>query len=223
MNKKLNIAPEGYSIIMSIVLFVIVLNILDYLFNISFLNILNIILSLFLLISLYFFRDPNRIPKQNNATQFLSPADGQILSINKIKDQDVGDSFKIAIFLSFFNVHRQWIPSNAKVLDVFYNPGKFFGAFKDKASINNEQTSIVFENIDGHIYKVKQIAGFVARRIVNHMKPNSLVSQGDKLGFIRFGSRVEIIVPSNFILMVNKGEKVKGCRTVIGKFSDSDI
>ena len=88
--------------------------------------------------------------------------------------------------------------------------------------MNNEQTSIVFENKDGHIYKVKQIAGFVARRIVNHMRAGLLVSQGDILGFIRFGSRVEIIVPSNFILMVNKGEKVRGCQTVIGKFSDSD-
>ena len=221
MNKKFNIAPEGYSIIMSIILFVIILNVLDYLFNISFLNILNIILCLFLLISLYFFRDPTRILKQDNGVTFLSPADGKILSIKNVKDPEIGDSLKIAIFLSFFNVHRQWIPYNAKVLDVFYNTGKFFGAFKDKASMNNEQTSIVFENKDGHIYKIKQIAGFVARRIINHMKPDLLVNQGDKLGFIRFGSRVEIIVPSNFILMVNKGEKVRGCQTVIGKFSDS--
>jgi phosphatidylserine decarboxylase len=170
-----------------------------------------------LLIVCYFFRDPIRDIIYNNEN-FLSPADGKIVSIKPFEDEDLGKSIKIAIFLSFFNVHRQWIPLNAKVIDSNYNPGKFFGAFKDKSSEKNEQTSILFSDINKNKFKIKQIAGFVARRIVNHMNPNLDVSQGQKLGFIKFGSRVEIIVPENFEIRVKKGMKVKGCKTVIGKF-----
>ncbi|MAN35450.1 MAG: phosphatidylserine decarboxylase family protein, partial [Candidatus Marinimicrobia bacterium] len=101
-----------------------------------------------------------------------------------------------------------------------YNPGKFFGAFKNKASDKNEQTSIIFQDDKENIFKIKQIAGFVARRIVNHMDKNLDVNQGDKLGFIKFGSRVEIIVPANFKVKVRKGMKVRGCKTIIGNFSD---
>jgi phosphatidylserine decarboxylase len=84
--------------------------------------------------------------------------------------------------------------------------------------MNNEQTSIIFKDNNNNIFKIKQIAGFVARRIVNHMKPNEKVEQGEKLGFIKFGSRVEIIIPDNFNVKIKKGMKVKGCKTIIGNF-----
>ena len=90
----------------------------------------------------------------------------------------------------------------------------------DKSSDKNEQTSILLsDTASSNIFRVKQIAGVVARRIVNLMHPNSNVLKGQKLGFIKFGSRVEIIVPKNFELRVKKGSQVKGCRTVIGKFN----
>ena len=104
------------------------------------------------------------------------------------------------------------------MLRILYNPGKFFGAYKNKSSLKNEQNSILFSDTNKNFFKIKQIAGFVARRIVNHMKPNLGTYQGQKLGFIRFGSRVEIIIPNNFDIKVKKGMKVRGCKTVIGKF-----
>ena len=104
------------------------------------------------------------------------------------------------------------------MLHSIYNPGRFFGAFKNKASEKNEQTSILFCNNDENFFKIKQIAGFVARRIVNHMDPDLNVSQGEKLGFIKFGSRVEIIVPEKFEVNVKKGMKGRGCKTIIGNF-----
>jgi len=178
---------------------------------------LSIYLFSLLLITCYFFRDPIRKILYNEQN-FLSPADGRIVSIKNWDDPDIGKSTKIAIFLSVFNVHRQWIPLNATVLDSLYNPGRFFGAFKNKASEKNEQTAILFCNNNENLFKIKQIAGFVARRIVNHMNPDSDVSQGEKLGFIKFGSRVEIIVPEKFDVKVKKGMKVKGCKTIIGNF-----
>ena len=217
MKKIINIAPEGYKIIFSVLVAWIITYLLSIYFSYSWLGLLSVYLFYLLIITCYFFRDPIRKILYNEQN-FLSPADGRIVSIKDWEDPDIGEATKIAIFLSFFNVHRQWIPSNAKVLDTIYNPGRFFGAFKNKASEKNEQTSILFSDSNENIFKIKQIAGFVARRIVNHMNTDLNVSQGEKLGFIKFGSRVEIIVPRNFDIKVKKGMKVKGCKTIIGNF-----
>ena len=174
--------------------------------------------TFFFLVCCFFFRDPNRDIETSNLNKFLSPADGRVLSIKNIEDPDIGSAKKISIFLSFFNVHRQWVPSDSKVLNTHYNPGRYFIAFKDKASLDNEQTSILFKDTGNNPFRIKQIAGFVARRIVNHMTPDLLVKNGQKLGFIKFGSRVEIIVPEHFQVFVKKGDNVKGCKTVLGEF-----
>ena len=91
-------------------------------------------------------------------------------------------------------------------------------AFNHKASDKNERTSIVFKTNNNHKYKIKQIAGFIARRILNYMIPEDQVDKGERLGFIRFGSRVDIIVPQNFSINVSVGQKVRGCQTILGKF-----
>ena len=217
MNKIINIAPEGYKIIFSVLVVWIITYMFSTYLSYPWIGLLSIYLFSLLLITCYFFRDPIRKILYNEQN-FLSPADGRIVSIKNWDDPDIGKSTKIAIFLSVFNVHRQWTPLNATVLDSIYNPGRFFGAFKDKASEKNEQTSILFYDNNENLFKIKQIAGFVARRIVNHMNPDLNVSQGDKLGFIKFGSRVEIIVPEKFDVKVKKGMKVKGCKTIIGNF-----
>ena len=173
----------------------------------------------YFLVCCFFFRDPIREIKTPNQDKFLSPADGTILSVKDIEDPDIGPSKKISIFLSFFNVHRQWVPLNSKVLNMHYNPGKYFIAFKEKASLDNEHTSILFKDTHDNPFRIKQIAGFIARRIVNHMKPDLQVEIGQKLGFIKFGSRVEIVVPNNFEVFVQKGDKVKGCKTILGEFT----
>ncbi len=216
MKKNIKIAPEGFSIILITLIIWLITFIVSIYANYSILEVISVYLFYIFLIICYFFRDPIRksIPSDN----FLSPADGRILSVTEYIDPHIGKSKKIAIFLSFFNVHRQWVPLNATVLETFYNPGKFFGAYRNKASLKNEQTSILFKDSNNNIFKIKQIAGFVARRIINHMNPEDGVEQGEKLGFIKFGSRVEIIVPYNFKVNIKKGMKVKGCKTIIGNF-----
>ena len=219
MKKIINIAPEGYRIILYTLAIWFSTYIFSVLSNYSWLELLSIYMFYLLLMVCYFFRDPIRSISGGDSS-FLSPADGRIISIEDYNDIHIGKSTKIAIFLSVLNVHRQWTPLNAKVINTIYNPGKFFGAFKNKASDKNEQTSILFQDYKKNTFKIKQIAGFVARRIVNHMNVDLNVNQGDKLGFIKFGSRVEIIVPKNFDIKVKKGMKVKGCKTVIGNFNN---
>jgi phosphatidylserine decarboxylase len=216
MKKNIKIAPEGYKIISNTLVVWFITFVISVYSEYYWIEILSIYLFYILLIVCYFFRDPLRKNAPNR--NFLSPADGKIISVTNYIDPDIGKSIKIAIFLSFFNVHRQWVPLEAIVLKTFYNPGRFFGAYRNKASMNNEQTSIIFKDNNNNIFKIKQIAGFVARRIVNHMKPNEKVEQGEKLGFIKFGSRVEIIIPDNFNVKIKKGMKVKGCKTIIGNF-----
>lgn len=172
----------------------------------------------FLLFSLYFFREPNReIIDVSN--QMLSPADGKVVQIIDIEDSEVGSAEQISIFLSVFNIHSQYVPIDSKVISSEYFPGKYLMAFNHKASDKNERTNIAFEFKSGEKYRVKQIAGFIARRILNYMKPNQKVVKGERLGFIRFGSRVDIVVPKGkFKINVKVGQKVKANLTSIGEF-----
>jgi len=213
-----NFAQEGKKLILVTMSFSILSLLLYYRFEYSVFLTSFYMQTFYFLVCCFFFRDPVREIKSSNQDDFLSPADGTVLYVKDFKDPDIGDSKKIAVFLSFFNVHRQWVPSNSKVLNIHYNPGKYFIAFKDKASLDNEHTSILFKDINDNPFRIKQIAGFVARRIVNHMQPELKVKIGQKLGFIKFGSRVEIIVPNTFDVSVKKGDKVRGCRTVLGQF-----
>ena len=177
----------------------------------------NIVLWVFILFSLYFFRDPVRIPL-GESNQMVSPTDGKVVQILDVDDPEIGKANQISIFLSVFNVHCQRVPFAGKVISSFYKSGKFLAAFNHKASMDNEQSAIVFETENGSKYKVKQIAGLIARRILNYMEPEMVVEKGQRLGFIRFGSRVDIIVPSNFGINVSLGDIVEGNLSIIGEF-----
>ena len=135
-----------------------------------------------------------------------------------VKDEEIGSAKQISIFLSIFNVHRQRVPLSGKVISKQYNSGKFLAAFNHKASLDNEQMVVKFETENGKQYKIKQIAGLIARRIFNYMEPEIMVQRGERLGFIRFGSRVDIIVPADFQINVNLGDAVLGNQTIIGTF-----
>ena len=211
------IADEG-KIIIKPVLFLFIITLGYYNINPSgILYWVNLVLFIFFIFILYFFREPKRLIQCYS--RFLSPADGKIIQITDIEDEDLGKAKQISIFLSIFNVHSQRVPFTGKVISKSYNPGRFHLAFNNKTSKYNEHTSVLFETDNGQKYKVKQIAGFIARRIINYMIPNERVEIGDRLGFIRFGSRVEIILPQNFIMEVRIGDRVKGNISAIGRFN----
>ena len=210
------IAPEGKIIIIPLLLFVLAGTGIQAYYPSEGLKWINLGLAVLTLFSLYFFRDPQRIPPNNNG--FLSPADGKVVQIIDVEDEEIGPAKQISIFLSVFNVHRQRVPLSGKVISKNNNSGKFLAAFNHKASLDNEQTVVTFETENGKRYKIKQIAGLIARRILNYMEPENRVERGQRLGFIRFGSRVDIIVPPEFQIDVSLGDMVRGNQTIIGRF-----
>lgn len=171
------------------------------------------------LFTLWFFRDPEReVPFHSNA--IVSPADGTVIKIENVQDNKyiMGDAQKISIFMSIFNVHVNRIPYDGVVEDVRYNPGKFLVASRDKASEINEQNAVIL-NVDGKgKIAFVQIAGFVARRIVCHLKEGDRVIRGSRFGMIRFGSRLDVYLPRNVQLSVLTGDRVKAGKTILGYF-----
>ena len=210
------IAPEGKIILIPLFLLVIAGTGIQAYYPSVGLKWINLILSVLTLFSLYFFRDPQRITPENKG--FLSPADGKVVQIIDLEDEEIGSARQISIFLSLFNVHSQRVPISSKVISKQYQPGNFLVAFNHKASVENEYTVVLFETENGKRYKIKQIAGFIARRILNYMVPENLVQRGQRLGFIRFGSRVDIILPRDFQIDVSLGDMVQGNKTIIGQF-----
>ncbi len=168
----------------------------------------------------YFFRDPEReIPEGERL--ILAPADGRIVAVKPFPDWKgaFGESLvRVSIFLSVLDVHVNRAPLKAVVNTVTRTPGRFLAAWGEAASTENEQTLIHFASPDGDVW-VKQIAGLIARRIVCRLQPGQKVRAGERIGLIRFGSRVDCILPSTAELTVRRGQLVKGGSTVLGRLA----
>jgi phosphatidylserine decarboxylase len=165
----------------------------------------------------YFFRDPERVIPEGERL-ILAPADGRVLAIKPFPDWKgpFGESLmRVSIFLSVFDVHVNRAPLTSLVSGVTHTPGLFVTAWEERASAENEQTLIHFASPDGDVW-VKQIAGILARRIVCRVRPGQKVGAGDRIGLIRFGSRVDCILPATVELKVRRGQAVKGGSTILG-------
>jgi len=165
---------------------------------------------------LWFFRNPKRKIVIDN-DKVLSPADGKIVNIEKVKENEFfqDERIRISIFLSITNVHVTRFPISGKVIYNKYNPGQYLVAWHPKSSEKNERTSVVIKNNFFGDILYRQIAGAVARRIVNYAKTDLEVIQGEDSGFIKFGSRVDIFLPLNSNISVKKGQSVKGGVTIL--------
>ena len=211
----MRIAPEGYLFIVP--LLITTLGTFGGAWLLGADMFLGNITAVILLFCLNFFRDPVRHCSADEKS-IVSPADGKVINIEDVNDHDLGPESKlISIFLSVFNVHTNRMPVTGQFQRVIYKPGKFLAAFDHKASDYNEQTEILIDSKFGPI-KVKQIAGIIARRIFCYAKKNIHMQQGNRLGFIRFGSRTDLIVPKSVNLHVEIGQKVTGTETIIGTF-----
>jgi phosphatidylserine decarboxylase len=165
----------------------------------------------------YFFRDPERTGERGDAL-VISPADGRIVMIADVDEPSFvhGKATRISIFMNIFNVHVNRYPVSGTVKYVHYNPGKFINAAADKASLDNEQMSVGLES-GGRLVLVRQIAGAIARRIVTYSKVGDAARQGERFGLIRFGSRVDVFVPTNSRVRVKVGEKPVAGTTVLAE------
>ena len=179
----------------------------------SFIQIL--ILIQFLLI-LWFFRNPIRNIKINPEL-ILSPADGKIVAIKEVTETEFfNDKRKqVSIFLSPLDIHVNRYPVSGKIIFNKYHKGKYLVAWHPKSSVKNERTTVVIDNKKFGKVMYRQIAGAIARRIVNYAKPNKIIQQGEDSGFIKFGSRVDLFLPSDSKIKVKIGQKVKGGITKI--------
>lgn len=164
-----------------------------------------------------FFRDPERtVPAEAGA--IVSPADGKVIKVERLKEERIlnRESLKISIFMNVFNVHVNRAPFSGKVLKVLYNPGKFFNASLDKASLLNEQNAVVMEAKGGKTFAFNQIAGLIARRIVCYAKAGMKLERGQRFGLIRFGSRVDVYLPTDCRISVKVGDKVRAGSSILG-------
>jgi phosphatidylserine decarboxylase len=174
------------------------------------------IITLFIL---QFFRDPPRqLPEQANAV--IAPADGRIVVVGKAYDDYLKrDALKISVFMNVFNVHSNRSPVNGTVEKRWYHEGKFFNAALDKASLENERNALSIKTTDGHDVTCVQIAGLIARRILCYVDAGSKLNKGQRYGFIRFGSRVDVYLPLTATPKVTLGEKVSAGSTILAEFN----
>lgn len=167
---------------------------------------------------LQFFRDPARVIPQAPGI-VLSPADGRIVVVAKAHDPYAKrEALKISVFMNVFNVHSNRAPVDGKIETAQYFPGKFVNADLDKASIENERNALVITASNGQTVTCVQVAGLIARRILCYVKPGESLSRGQRYGFIRFGSRVDVYLPLDAKPNVAVGDKVAATETVLATF-----
>ncbi|MEM4256691.1 MAG: phosphatidylserine decarboxylase family protein, partial [Thermoplasmata archaeon] len=182
-----------------------------------FLTVITIISFITSLFMFYFFRDPDRnIPVGEGL--FVSPADGKIILIKDVYENEFlrSNVREISIFMSPLNVHVNRSPCDGKVIEVKYSPGKYMAAYKDDASLKNENITMLLEGNYGRVL-VRQVAGFIARRAVCRVKPGDILNRGERYGIIKFSSRLDVFLPKDAVIKVKIGDTVKAGETVIAR------
>ena len=205
-------AREGWSFIIGAVVIAALVNILASL-------IWAVPFWLIAFFVLQFFRDPPRVvPQKANAV--LSPADGSIVAVESVQDPYLKrDAIKVSVFMNVFNVHSNRSPVDGQVRDEWYFPGKFFSANLPKASLENERNALCLKTDNGLDITCVQVAGLIAKRILCYVKTGDHLARGQRFGFIRFGSRVDVYLPLNTEIKVNIGDKVYATLTILAELA----
>lgn len=219
----MTIHREGWKILFGTIVFLLLLNLAIFYFTdwIKLIDYLVITISGFIFLCiLQFFRNPRRRVLENER-QVICPADGKIVVIEEVDEAEYfkDKRLQVSIFMSPTNVHVNRNPVSGIVKYVKYHPGKYLVAWHPKSSTENERNTVVIENDNVEIL-VRQIAGALARRIVNYLDEGDDVQQGKELGFIKFGSRVDLFLPLGTKIDVTLNQKVKGGKTVIATLED---
>jgi phosphatidylserine decarboxylase len=168
---------------------------------------------------MWFFRNPEREPPKEDGI-YVSPADGKVLKVDAEFEESryIHRKMKrVCIFMSPLDVHINRVPRSGVVVDVIYNHGKFISANREKASLDNEQNAIIVNDEKGRLYMFVQIAGFIARRIVCYARAGKEVIIGQRVGLIKFGSRLDVYLPLEAEITVQPGQRVKAGETIIGR------
>ena len=211
---KIRFAPEGWLFIIPAIIVTAVALLLQWWTA-------AIVFGFLTLFLFNFFRDPQRVGSQRHV-DILSPADGTVVQIKDVADGEVwpGLTKQVSIFMSVFDVHVNRAPITGRIVAYRYNPGKKIAAFAEKSSSENEQNLVVIDDGRGGRIAFKQIAGLLARRIVFDKKEGDEVVRGERVGMIKFGSRVDVFFPSTAAIKVDMRDKVKVGLTIIGEIEE---
>jgi len=214
----MTIHKEGYGTLIVVLAFLLALNTgLYFIGGVGVVNYSALVSFMIYALVLNFFRNPKRDAIiQDGAV--IAPADGKIVAIEEVEETEYLKTkcLQVSIFMSVFNVHINWFPIKGIVKYFRHHNGRFMAAYLPKSSTENERTTVVIENEKGTQILLRQVAGAMARRIVCYAKEETGIRQGDEMGFIKFGSRVDIYLPLGSRVDVKMDQKVTGRQTIIG-------
>ena len=218
---KMKVHREGTGLLLSLFSIFFFVNLALYYLTgkgILFYSVLTTTSILFLLV-LNFFRSPFRLFPFDSEGLVIAPSDGVIVAIEEVMESEILNKkcLQISVFMSVFNVHANWFPVNGTVKHVSHNPGRFMAAYLPKSSTENERSAVVVTTRKGVDVLARQIAGAMARRIVTYAKVGETCNVNDQMGFIKFGSRVDVYLPLDSEVLVQMDQKVTGNQTPIAR------
>lgn len=218
---KVKIHHEGTNILIILLLILIVINLSAWMFirPAAIPTVFTSISAVLYLFVVNFFRSPRRTFRGNREDVVVSSVDGTVVALEEVFEPEVlrRKVRMLSVFMSVLNVHANWFPIDGEVLMVRHHKGRFLSAYLPKASTENERSTVLIRATNGQEVLVRQIAGAVARRIVTYAEPGDRANIEDHMGFIKFGSRVDIYLPLDTEIFVKIGEKTTGGVTVVGR------
>ena len=218
--RKIRIHREGRGIIATLTLIIFAVNVPLFMYMPNWVGAITLVLCAALLVFVtYFFRNPTRIVEVSDENLLIAPADGRAVVVEPTIENEYFHErcLQVSIFMSPFNVHANWYPVEGKVLMSEHQDGRHQGAWLPKSSTENERSLVVIETKSNMQIAMRQIAGAMARRIVTYAKAGHLAQRNEHMGFIKFGSRVDLYLPLDTDIFVKVGEAVTGNDTIIGR------
>ena len=218
---KMKIHQEGQNILIILCIILLILNsLIHYFINIHYVSIPFLVISIiFFLLVLNFFRSPKRHYKGDIENSIVAPADGTIVAVEEVMENEYfhDKRIQVSIFMSIFNVHANWFPVNGTVTHVCHQNGRFMAAYLPKSSTENERSTVVIKTDKGEEILMRQIAGAMARRIVTYAEVGDKCHINEHMGFIKFGSRVDVFLPLGTEVLVKLNDKTTGNITQIAR------
>lgn len=223
--KKPRIHREGRNIIIGLVLILFAINIPVFIYWPHWVFAVTLFLTATLLVFVtYFFRNPIRVLEVDDPNFLIAPADGRVVVIEPTHENEYfhEQKLQVSIFMSPFNVHANWYPIEGNILVSQHQKGRHKGAWLPKSSTENERSLVVIETPNKVQIAVRQIAGAMARRIVTYAKVGNKSQRNHHMGFIKFGSRVDMYLPLDTEMFVEVGDSVRGNETIMGRLADAE-
>lgn len=223
--KRIKIHKEGYAILISLLSVLMATNVIVYFESPTrAIFVINLLISIAAFsFFVYFFRNPSREADIDDPNLVVAPADGRVVVIEPTEEYEYFEGkrmVQVSIFMSVFSVHANWFPISGIVRYSKHHNGRHVAAYLPKSSHENEHSSVVIESENKHLILVRQIAGALARRIITYAAPNHPCHLNEHLGFIKFGSRVDIFLPEDTEIFVEIGDTTKGNETIIARLAD---